>query len=111
MTPWLSNIKYISADKFMDLMHLPEYADRAVELVEGVIIDMPLPSPVHAAILANLTHLITAFAKESDVGQVFAGDAPFVLERSPADEILCEAWTSPSSLAKDDADANSQPAL
>ena len=75
--------QYISADKFMDLMHLPEYADRAVELVEGVIIDMPPPNPVHAAILANLTHLITAFAKESDIGQLFAGDAPFILERSP----------------------------
>ena len=49
--------QHISADKFMDLMHLPEYADRAVELVEGVIIEMPLPNPVHAAILANLTHL------------------------------------------------------
>ena len=75
--------QYISADKFLDLMHLPEYADRVVELVEGVIVDMPFPNPVHAAILANLTYVVTAFAKDSDIGEPLAGDVPFVLKRSP----------------------------
>lgn len=75
--------QYISADKFLDLMHLPEYVDRVVELVEGVIVDMPLPNPVHAAILVKLSSRITVFADERNIGETLAGDVPFVLKRSP----------------------------
>ena len=33
--------QYISADRFIEIVEHPEYDDRKVELVEGVIVDMP----------------------------------------------------------------------
>lgn len=75
--------QYISADDFLEVVESPEYADRVVELVEGVIVEMPFPNPVHAVILASLTSRITVFAHGNGIGQVVAGDAPFVLVRNP----------------------------
>ena len=74
--------QFISADKFLEMAAQPEYHDRVIELVEGVIVEMPFPNPVHAAILALLTSRITVFVHESGIGQVVAGDAPFILERN-----------------------------
>ncbi len=75
--------QFISADAFYDMIQQPEFADRRVELVAGEIIDMPLPSPIHAAILGTLSAEIINFVRKRDLGRVLSGDAPFVLERNP----------------------------
>lgn len=74
--------QFISADDFLLIVEHPEYEDRIVELVEGEIVDMPLPNPIHAAILGTLSAEIINFVRKRDLGRVLVGDAPFVLERN-----------------------------
>ncbi len=75
--------QFISAEDFWEVMQQPEYADRMVELVEGEIVDMPLPSPIHAVVLISLSTALNNYVKQNRLGRVLGGDAPFVLERSP----------------------------
>ncbi|MCY4062660.1 MAG: Uma2 family endonuclease [Chloroflexi bacterium] len=74
--------QFISADRFLDLVDAPEYQDRVLELVEGVIIEMPKPKRIHGVVVAELTFRLTAYVKENDLGEVTAGDPGFVLERN-----------------------------
>ncbi len=74
--------RYMSADTFADLVELPEYQDRVLELVQGVIIDMPKPKRIHGVVVAELTFRLTAYIKENDLGEVTSGDPGFVLERN-----------------------------
>ncbi len=73
----------IGVDEFLQIVEHPKYEDRIVELVEGDIVDMPLPNPIHAAILGKLTTEITNHVEKLELGRVLVGDAPFVLERNP----------------------------
>ncbi len=75
--------QYISADEFLGIVELPEYADRRLELVEGEIVDTPFSNPIHAGILISLSTTINVFVTKHSLGQVVGGDAPFVLEQSP----------------------------
>ncbi len=72
----------ISADRFLELADAPEYQDRVLELVEGVIIDMPKPKRIHGVVVAELTFRLTAYVKENNLGEVASGDPGFVLERN-----------------------------
>ncbi len=74
--------QFISADRFQDLVDAPEYQDRVLELVEGVIIDMPKPKRIHGVVVAELTFRLAAFVKENNLGEVTSGDPGFVLERN-----------------------------
>lgn len=74
--------QFISADRFQDLVDAPEYQDRVLELVEGVIIEMPKPKRIHGVVVAELTFRLTAYVKENDLGEVTSGDPGFVLERN-----------------------------
>ncbi len=76
--------QYLKVEEFLALIEQPEYADRRVELIEGEIVEMPHPSPLHAAILARLSAAITVHAHQQGLGLVLVGDAPFILERSLA---------------------------
>ena len=73
--------QYISAENFLEIVEQPDYDCRNVELVEGEIVDMPLPNPIHAAILATLATKLNVFVTEGELGRVLVGDAPFVLKR------------------------------
>lgn len=75
--------QFISAEDFWEVMQQPEYADRMVELVEGEIVDMPLPNPIHAAVLGTLSAAIFNHVHGRRLGRVLIGDVPFVLERNP----------------------------
>lgn len=74
--------QFISADRFQDLVDAPEYQDRVVELVEGIIIDMPKPKRIHGVVVARLTMKIANHVDANDLGEVTSGDAGFVLERN-----------------------------
>jgi len=75
--------QFISADAFYDIIQQPEHADRRVELVEGEIVDMPLPNPIHAAVLTSLSTALNVFVKQQGQGRVLTGDVPFILEQNP----------------------------
>ncbi len=72
----------INADDFYEIVQGSEFADRMVELVEGEIVEMPFPNPIHAAVLATLATELKNFVTEAESGRVLVGDAPFVLERN-----------------------------
>ena len=75
--------QFISVEDYWEIMQQPEYADRMVELVEGELVDMPLPNPIHAAVLCTVSAAIFIHVQERKLGRVLGGDAPFVLERRP----------------------------
>jgi len=76
-------LQQISADRFIALVDSPEYANRIVELVEGEIIEMPLPNGEHGEILAILTIKVGQYVLEGNLGRVATGDTGFILERNP----------------------------
>ena len=51
---WLFKKQFISAERFQDLVNAPEYQDRVLELVEGVIIEMPKPKRIHGVVTMRL---------------------------------------------------------
>ena len=73
--------QFISAEDFLEIVEQPDYDSRKVELVEGEIVDMPLPNPIHAAILATLSTELNTHVRQNESGRVLVGDAPFVLTR------------------------------
>ena len=75
--------QYISADGFLEIVDDPAYSDRIVELVEGEIVEMPLPNGEHGEVLAILTVRIGHYVLEKSLGRVATGDAGFILERNP----------------------------
>ena len=74
--------QFISADRFQDMVDAPEYQDRVLELVEGVIIEMPRPKRIHGVVVARLTIKIGNHVDQNDLGEVTSGDPGFVLERN-----------------------------
>ena len=75
--------QYINADRFVELVQEPQYDDCIVELVEGEIVDMPLPSGQHGQITMLLSVKIANFVISNSLGVVTSADTGFVLERNP----------------------------
>ncbi len=73
----------VTADNFLEVANLPEYADCAVELVEGEIVTMPLTNPQHGEILFALGGPLRSFVMSHHLGYVTGGDVGFILERNP----------------------------
>ncbi|MCY3574204.1 MAG: Uma2 family endonuclease [Chloroflexi bacterium] len=73
----------VTADNILEIANSPEYADCAVELVEGEIVTMPLTSPQHGEILFALGGPLRSFVMAHGLGRVTGGDAGFILERNP----------------------------
>ncbi len=72
-----------SAEDFLEVANMPEYADCRVELVEGEIVTMPTTNSVHAELVARLVIVVGAYIVKHRLGRIYAGDAGFVLERNP----------------------------
>ncbi|MCY3977018.1 MAG: Uma2 family endonuclease [Chloroflexi bacterium] len=72
----------ITAELFLELVDLPEYQDRVLELVEGEIVEIPTPTRMHGVVAARLTRTIANYVVEKDLGEVTSGDPGFVLERN-----------------------------
>ena len=72
----------ISVDDYLQIVEHVDYEDRVVELIQGEIVEMPLPSPIHAAVLITLSTALHNHVQASGLGRVLGGDVPFVLERN-----------------------------
>jgi Uma2 family endonuclease len=81
--------KYISAEEFMILANSREYADRNVELVDGVIVEMSKPGWKHGNIVAEFTRLLGNHVKPNKLGIVNSGDTAHVVgkKRSGRDTV------------------------
>ena len=73
----------ITAERFRELLALPEYQDRRLELVEGKIVEMSQPTWNHGIVTMRLAVKIAIHAEANDLGEVPASDTGFILERNP----------------------------
>ncbi len=65
-----------------DLYGLPDDG-ASYELVEGLLLAEPPPGAEHGRVEARVVALVTTFVRSKRLGTVYAGDAGFVLSRSP----------------------------
>ena len=72
----------VTADNFMEVANLPEFADQNIELVEGEIAIMPATNPNHAEILGVLTTLVGSYIRRHQLGRYYVGDVGTLLQRS-----------------------------
>ncbi|MCY4146473.1 MAG: Uma2 family endonuclease [Chloroflexi bacterium] len=72
--------RFLTADRFLEMMEQPEYLDRAFELVAGEPIEVPKLSRIRGIVVANLTAEIVYFVKRNGLGEVNAGDTGFILK-------------------------------
>jgi Uma2 family endonuclease len=73
---------YLSVEEFWALASSPEYAERNIELVEGVIVEMGHTGGEHAELMAELSGLLRDFVRPRRLGRIAAGDAAFVVQRN-----------------------------
>ncbi len=73
--------RFITAERFLELVDLPEYVDSNLELVEGRLVEMPKPKRRHGVIATRLILRIANHVETHELGEVTSGDAGFVLER------------------------------
>ena len=74
--------QFINAEAYFDIADLPEYHDRRIDLVDGVIVEMPKPGGKHGQIAMRLSVRIGSFVEANRLGIATSGDTGFVLERS-----------------------------
>ncbi len=74
--------RYITAERFLDLLEQPEYQDRSFDLVEGELVEMSKPTVGHGEIVSWLNIKIGSYIVENALGRVCSGDAGFILARS-----------------------------
>jgi len=75
--------QYISAEGFLEIVESPEYNDRIIELVEGEVVEMSLPTGLHGQITMIISLKIGNYVVDNGLGVVTAADTGFVLERNP----------------------------
>ena len=73
----------VSADAFLELVELPEYADRRLELVEGEIVEMAGPGGEHGETLSLIHAKLAGYVYARGLGRVAVGDSTFVLGIKP----------------------------
>ncbi len=73
----------ITAERFLELVDLPEYQDSRLELVEGKLVEMSRPKRLHGVVVSRVNARIANHVEANDLGEVAGSDAGFVLERNP----------------------------
>ena len=58
----------LDADDLWEITHLPEYEHIFVELIDGVLIEMPRPNFTHGRIASLLDRRLGTFAEDNDLG-------------------------------------------
>ena len=59
-----------TAEDFLRIIALPENVDRRLELIDGEIVEKPMPRPLHGYIAMMLAHLLRTFIETHPLGQV-----------------------------------------
>lgn len=71
--------KYFSAEEFWEIAHLPENADKHMELIEGVIYEMPPAGFEHGTNTGNLFGFIWNHVRAHDLGRVTAAETGYIV--------------------------------
>jgi len=72
-------IKSVTVDEYLEIIALPENENRWLQLVAGVIEEMPPSSSLNSMIAVAISSHLYAFASEKNLGYVTGADGGFVL--------------------------------
>jgi Uma2 family endonuclease len=72
--------KLYTAAEFWDIAQLPENENKRLELVAGVIYELPPSSRINTILAARLTRLIGNYVEERDLGYVTSSDGGYQLD-------------------------------
>lgn len=75
--------RYYSAEDLWALSHSPQYADKHLELIDGVIYDMPPAGEEHGADAGNFLGFIWTHARANDLGRVTTAETGYILHTDP----------------------------
>ena len=70
--------RVMTNEEFFAFVNLPENELKDFELIEGVLYEMPSPSPLHSWIVAQLTYFLLSFVRPRKLGSVFTDNTDFV---------------------------------
>ncbi|MEP7290570.1 MAG: Uma2 family endonuclease [Chloroflexota bacterium] len=71
--------KWISIEEFREITHLPENADKHMDLIEGVIYTMPPAGEEHGSDAGNFFGFIWNHARANDLGRVTAAETGYIV--------------------------------
>ena len=77
-TNGLSAAPRLTAEEFV-----ARYADRRADLVQGVVMEKPMPGSQHGKICFRVTLLLGQFVEQNDLGHVMINDTTIVVARDP----------------------------
>lgn len=66
-------------EEFWAFCEAPENADKLFELINGVIYEMPSPSPLHGLIISQILYLFKAYLVHQAIGYAFGDNNDFEL--------------------------------
>lgn len=75
--------KYVSAEEFFEIANSPENADKLLELVEGVIVEMSKPRGKRGQVTFKFGLRIGNFVEQHDLGWMTAAETGFILVKNP----------------------------
>lgn len=73
--------RFFSAEDFFELVQQPAYADKRVELVQGVLVERPKPGGQHGEIAMEISRLIANYVREHRLGRVTAAETGYIVGR------------------------------
>ncbi len=71
--------KFVTVEDFWEIAHLPEHDGKRLELVEGVIYEMPPAGGEHGEIGANLLITIGTEVRERNAGHITTAETGYIL--------------------------------
>ena len=72
--------RFISVERFEEIVEAPENYDRNLELVDGVVIEMSKPNRIHGVVSARMIQRVGEYVEVNGLGYVVNSRAGFVLE-------------------------------
>src|SRR5438105_5002987 len=72
-----------TADDLWQLSNLPENEDKRLELIEGVLYEMPPTGWLHGDVAGEFGAYIRNFVKRHKLGRVTAAETGFILFKNP----------------------------
>ena len=71
--------KLYTVDEFLEIVNAPENAHKRLELIDGVIVEMPSSSPLNTVIAGRIIYFLNAFVLPDNLGFVSVPDGGFAL--------------------------------
>lgn len=74
--------KLISAEEFWEIAHRPDFADKSLELAEGVLVVMARPGVEHGLTVVKLVTPLSQHVEQHDLGYVTV-ESGYILFKNP----------------------------